>query len=93
MEDWKAIQTLEYMKNYDSCSYGAPHIAINRAIDALYFEMRARELLKAVVELFVEQRESDVVLNLLEETVYYDEAECDGRCLLEDICHLLVDNS
>jgi hypothetical protein len=25
------------------------------------------------------------VLNLLAETVYYDEAECDGNCLMEDI--------
>ena len=91
MEDWKAIQMLEYIKNYDDCSYGAPLIAINRGIDALYFEMRARELLKAAVELLAQQRESDVVLNLLEKTVYYDEAECDGRCLLEDICHLLIE--
>ena len=25
------------------------------------------------------------VLNLLAETVYYDDAECDGNCLMEDI--------
>ena len=93
MDDWKALQTLDYMKRFYNCSYGTTLLAINRSIDALYFEMRARELFNAVIDLLVKQRESDVVLNLLEETVYYDEAECDGRCLMEDICHLLVDNS
>ena len=93
MDSWKAIQTLEYMKNYDSCSYGAPLIAINKGIDALYFEARARELFQAVIELLSKQKEADVVLNMLTETVYYDEVECDGHCLIEDICHLLVDNT
>ena len=93
MDDWKALQVLDYMKRFDNCSYGQTLLAINRSIDALYFEMRARELFNAVIDLLVKQRESDVVLNLLEETVYYDEAECDGRCLMEDICHLLVDNT
>lgn len=93
MDDWKALQVLDYMKRFDNCSYGTTLLAINRSIDALYFEMRARELFKAVIDLLVKQRESDVVLNLLEETVHYDDAECDGYCLMEDICHLLVDNS
>lgn len=93
MDDWNALQVLDYMKRFDNCSYGQTLLAINRSIDALYFEMRARELFNAVIDLLVKQRESDVVLNLLEETVYYDEAECDGRCLMEDICHLLVDNT
>lgn len=93
MDDWKAIQVLEYTKNYDNCSYGAPRIAIDRGIDALYFEMRARELFKAVIDLLSKQKDADVVLNMLTETVYYDEAECDGYCLMEDICHLLVDNT
>ena len=91
MEDWKAIQTLDYMKRFDNCSYGATLLAINRGIDALYFEMRAIELFKAVIELLSKQKEADVVLNMLTETVYYDEAECDGYCLMEDICNLLVE--
>ena len=91
MEDWKAIQTLEYMKRFDNCSYGATLLAINRGIDSLYFEMRARELFMAVIELLSKQKEVDVVLNMLTETVYYDEAECDGYCLMEDICNLLVE--
>jgi hypothetical protein len=93
MDDWKALQTLDYMKRFDNCSYGTTLLAINRSIDALYFEMRARELFNAVIDLLVKQRESDVVLNLLEETVHYDDAECDGYCLMEDICHLLVDGT
>lgn len=93
MDDWKALQTLDYMKRFDNCSYGTTLLAINRSIDALYFEMRARELFNAVIDLLVKQRESDVVLNLLEETVHYDDAECDGYCLMEDICHLLVDDT
>ena len=91
MEDWKALQTLDYMKRFDNCSYGTTLLAINRSIDALYFEMRARELFMAVIELLSKQKESDVVLNMLTETVYYDEAECDGYCLMEDICNLLVE--
>lgn len=31
------------------------------------------------------QEESHYVLNLLETTVYYDEADCDGYCLIKDI--------
>lgn len=92
MEDWKAISVLDRAKKgYD---YNDDvRTAMDRAIEALYFEMRARELFDAVIDLLVKQRESDVVLNLLTETVHYDEEECDGYCLMEDICHLLVDNS
>lgn len=46
---------------------------------------RADTLLKATYELLNKQNESYYVLNLLAETVYYDEAECDGNCLMEDI--------
>lgn len=91
MDNWKAIQVLEYTKNYDGCDYGAPRIAIDKGISALEFELRARELLKAAVDLLGKQKESNYVLNLLEETVYYDDAECDGYCLMEDICHLLIE--
>lgn len=50
--------------------------------DALY---RAKILLKAAGDLLKKQKDSFYVLNLLAETVYYDEAECDGACLLDDI--------
>lgn len=46
---------------------------------------RARTLLKAAGALLKKQEDSYYVLNLLAETIYYDEAECDGSCLLDDI--------
>ena len=54
----------------------------NNLINALN---RARTLLKATGTLLKKQEDSNYVLNLLAETVYYDEAECDGSCLLDDI--------
>lgn len=54
----------------------------NNLINALN---RARTLLKATGALLKKQEDSNYVLNLLAETVYYDEAECDGSCLLDDI--------
>lgn len=46
---------------------------------------RAETLLIAVWKLLQKQDESPYVLNILAETVFYDEAECDGQCLKEDI--------
>ena len=46
---------------------------------------RAKVLLKACYDLLQKQEESYYVLNLLETTVYYDEADCDGYCLKNDI--------
>lgn len=42
-------------------------------------------LLQACLELLRKQNDSGHVLNLLSETVFYDDAECDGYCLMEDI--------
>lgn len=50
---------------------------------------RARILLKAAYDLLQKQQESHFVLNLLEETAHYDEADCDGYCLQEDIANFL----
>ncbi len=53
---------------------------------------RATILLMAVFELLKKQKESRYVLNLLDEIVHYDEADCDGNCLMEDIAmHLQYD--
>lgn len=46
---------------------------------------RAKTLLKATKDLLEKQENSYYVLNLLEETVFYDGAECDGTCLKDDI--------
>lgn len=54
----------------------------NNLINALN---RARTLLKAAGTLLKKQEDSNYILNLLAETVYYDETECDGCCLLDDI--------
>lgn len=51
-------------------------------------EDRKLVLLKAAQELLHKQTESRYVLNLLSETVFYDDADCDGHCLMEDIGYL-----
>lgn len=42
-------------------------------------------LLKACYDLLKKQKESSFVLSPFETTVYYDEADCDGYCLMDDI--------
>jgi len=46
---------------------------------------RKTVLLTAVHEMLKKQKESFYVLNCLEQTVFYDGADCDGECLLNDI--------
>jgi len=48
-------------------------------------EDRKNILLKACRDLLEKQNKSSYVLDLLSETVLYDDAECEGNCLLEDI--------
>lgn len=48
-------------------------------------EERSVVLLRACLDLLNKQKESYYVLNLLEQTVYYDGTDCDGYCLSEDI--------
>ena len=50
---------------------------------------RSKVLLKAAYDLLKKQNESYYVLNLLEETVEYDNCMCDGYCLAEDIAEYL----
>lgn len=50
---------------------------------------RAKILLKAARNLLYKQKKAYFVLNLLEETVHYDGADCDGSCLIDDIDALL----
>lgn len=56
-------------------------------LDALEETMirRKEELLKACYDLMQKQNNSGIVLNLLEETVHYDDTDCDGYCLMDDI--------
>ena len=46
---------------------------------------RKEILLRAVLEILEKQEKSHYVLNFFEQTAFYDEAECDGYCLMEDI--------
>ena len=46
---------------------------------------RKEYLLRQVLKLFKQQKESNYVRNIEEMTVVYDGAECDGNCLCEDI--------
>jgi hypothetical protein len=50
---------------------------------------RANELLKATFDLLKKCDEGPYVKNALEETVFYDDAECDGYCLMQDISDFL----
>lgn len=49
------------------------------------FMDRKEYLLRQVLKLFKQQKESRYVLNIEEMTVMYDGAECDGSCLCDDI--------
>lgn len=76
-----------HLKKIDSCEkYAAEH---RQLADWLNELKRARILLEATHNLLEKQMESGYVLNLLAETVFYGEAECDGHCLMEDIENLL----
>lgn len=46
---------------------------------------RAKVLLKATQEILQKQEESPFVLNVLEQTTIWDDVECGGYCLKEDI--------
>jgi hypothetical protein len=46
---------------------------------------RKEVLLRAAYDLLKQQRESGYVINVLAATTHYDDAECDGICLMEDI--------
>lgn len=48
-------------------------------------EDRKTTLLKACLELLQKQETSPYVLDMLNETVHYDECDCDGYCLMNDI--------
>ena len=46
---------------------------------------RKEVLLRAAYDLLNKQNNSGYVLNMLETTTFYDDADCDGYCLMEDI--------
>ena len=46
---------------------------------------RKTVLLMACRDMLVKCRDSHFVISPMETTVFYDEADCDGSCLLDDI--------
>ena len=56
-------------------------------------EDRLKVLLKASYELLKKQDNGGYILNLLDETVFYDGTECDGYCLMEDIAIVIGENT
>lgn len=66
----------------EECKCAAEHRKLAEWLREL---KRADTLLKATYDLLNKQYGNYYVLNLLAETVYYDEAECDGNRLMEDI--------
>jgi hypothetical protein len=42
-------------------------------------------LLRAAYDMLKKQADSRYVISPFETTVFYDDAECDGHCLMEDI--------
>ena len=57
-------------------------VSYDNTLDALD---RAETLLRATYELLQKADDSPYVENVLALTVDYDEAECDGSCLMDDI--------
>lgn len=45
---------------------------------------RAKVFVKAAHDLLQKQKDSYYVLDLLAETIFYDDADCDGYCLYEE---------
>lgn len=56
-------------------------------------EPRHITLLRAARDLITKQKNSHFVLDLTAETVFYDGADCDGSCLLDDINAFLDEDS
>ena len=50
---------------------------------------RKTVLLKACYDMLKKCDESHFVTSPMETTVHYDDADCDGFCLMEDIAHEL----
>lgn len=46
---------------------------------------RKSVLLKACYDMLKKCRDSHYTLSVMEETVHYDDADCDGSCLMDDI--------
>jgi hypothetical protein len=50
---------------------------------------RAKELLNAALLMLQQADEGPYVQDVLSMTIHYDDADCDGRCLMDDIENFL----
>ena len=77
---------------FDSVAFGQKSVLevvsnlwIKRQIPDKFREDRGVVLLNAVRELLEIQEKSGVVVDILSQSVYYDDTMCDGYCVLDDI--------
>lgn len=54
-------------------------------------EPREVTLMKVMYKFLKKQDDSPFVLNLLEQVDFWDDVECDGHCLMDDIKYHLED--
>ena len=92
MTNEEAIKQLDWYFNFDDGGAAEvktreAYFTLKRAVkqDESYGKKRYITLLRAAHTLLKKQYDASIVLNILAETVDYDEAECDGNCLLNDI--------
>ena len=92
MTNDEAIKQLDWYFNCDDgiaaeVTTREAYCTLKRAVkqDDSYGEKRYITLLRAAHTLLKRQYDTGYVMNLLAETVFYDEAECNGYCLLDDI--------
>lgn len=94
----KFIEERSYPVRYDrnSVEQGMTLTGISECIDKQFVYdakiiSRGFFLLREATELLEKQCKSPITLNLLDETVFYDGADCDGWTLKEDIESVLFD--
>lgn len=78
-ERFREMCRSNYAAQLAGMGYGPERMALPKMED------RSITLLRAAHTLLKKQHDAPIVLNILEETVDYDGAECDGNCLLNGI--------
>lgn len=92
MTEEKAISILDALAANTLDMYSYTQNNVVDAIDFMQMSLnRSKTLLKAAYDLLCKQKESPYVLNMLTETAIWDEAECDGYCLMDDIKYWFYD--
>ena len=88
----KAIAILDCIAAGTLDKYSFTESDVSDAIDFMENTLeRSKTLLEATYNLLNKQCDSPYVLNLISETIDYDDAECDGMCLMEDINYWFFD--